>query len=154
MADIEVVLICLQEKGVKTGKPNKRPPIDTKNVASTSAAATKRDAAVENTTAKHVTTVYNYEEVEKYLPMQLFSEPVTCGICSTYNSKVRSNIIAHLKCHSTGLVPAKDITNPVPCIDKSELMFNKMTNHAAFSAKVDDKRIKCLVEVSTSNREK
>ncbi|XP_065206642.1 uncharacterized protein LOC135836014 isoform X3 [Planococcus citri] len=140
------VVVPNSEKGGGKGKQFKKVS-DSKNLPSTSAATTaeSKEAAVDFP-AKQITTVYSLRDVERYLPMQLFSEPVTCGICSTYDSKVRQNIILHLKCHSTGLGPVKDITNPVPCTDKSELMFNKMTNHAAFSSKAEDKKIKCLIE--------
>ena len=155
MADIEVVFtLFLQEKGGGKGNKQFKKISDSKNLPSNSTTMTAKPKEAADIPAKQLTTVYSLQEVEQYLPMQLFPEPVTCGICSTYNSKVRQNIIVHLECHSTtGLVSVNDITNPVPCTDKSELMFNKMTNHAAFSAKADDKKIKCLIEVSTLNRE-
>lgn len=154
MADIEVVFtLCLQEKGGGKSHKQYKKFTDSKYLSSASTATTAKQKEAADLATKQITTVYSLQDVERLLPMQLFSEPVTCGICSTYKSKVRQNIIVHLECHSTGLVPVNDITNPVPCTDKSELMFNKMTNHAAFGAKADDKKIKCLIEVSTLNRE-
>lgn len=81
---------------------------------------------------------------------QLFTVPIGCGICNKYSTKVRTNILYHLKSHELGLTTNKDIVNPVPRMEKNELMFNKMTNHAAYTVKNDDKKnfLQTKIEVS------
>lgn len=55
--------------------------------------------------------------------------------------------------HITGIASTnKDIVNPVPQTEKTELMFNKMTNHAAYSAKNGEKKniVETKIEVSAN----
>lgn len=99
--------------------------------------------------APQVTTVFSREDVEKQLPTQLFKELVHCGHCN-YTSKVRINILNHMDSHKSGWATNKDIVNPVPQKEDNELMFNKMTNHAAYSAKEGEKRDSVLAKVEVS----
>lgn len=55
--------------------------------------------------------------------------------------------------HITGLATTqKDIVNPVPQTEKTEQMFNKMTNHAAYSAKNGETKsiVETKIEVSAN----
>ena len=81
------------------------------------------------------------------LPRQaIFTRPIRCGTCS-YETKVRSNMVRHLELHiekdiQEAIPPSSAPVNPVPCLDKKEMMFDKMTNlaassHIAASAKAD-----------------
>lgn len=54
-------------------------------------------------------------------------------LCS-FTTKVRSNLVCHLKGHETGLKDIdKELKNPVPSKGKSEKMFDKMINLSASS---------------------
>jgi hypothetical protein len=101
---------------------------------------------------KQITTVNSWEEVQKHLPMQTFRDFVFCGICQ-YKDKVRSNLLNHMKSHADGgLTISQNIVNPVPRIgkDQTDLMFNKMSNHAGYTAgrSDDDGSVKPKDEVS------
>lgn len=65
------------------------------------------------------------------IPMRcIFNTPLKCGLCN-YTNKVRTNFIRHFKMHlEEKPVPDSAPINPVPCLDKSEKMFDKMTNLA------------------------
>ncbi len=98
---------------------------------------------------QQVTTVYSAEEVDKLLSTQLFSQPVKCGICQ-YSSKVRINMRCHMISHDLGLPTNTDIINPVPRVEKTDLMFNKMTNHAAYAVKNDPKKDNSFAKIEVS----
>lgn len=82
--------------------------------------------------------VFLPEEVETLPRQAIYTRHVRCATCS-YMTKVRSNMARHLHLHLTSSsVP--DVTppnnapvNPVPCLEKKEMMFDKMTNLAASS---------------------
>lgn len=76
---------------------------------------------------------YTPEQIEKIPMRSIFSNPVKCGICQ-YSTKVRTNLVRHLQFHSQEInVPDTAPVNPVPCLDKNEKMFDKMTNLAISS---------------------
>ncbi|XP_076396772.1 uncharacterized protein LOC100877621 isoform X2 [Megachile rotundata] len=68
------------------------------------------------------------------LPLQaIYIRAVQCAVCP-YTTKVRTNIIRHLRLHAIDeSVPESGPVNPVPCLDKKERMFDKMVNLASSS---------------------
>ncbi|KAF5292640.1 hypothetical protein FQR65_LT11192 [Abscondita terminalis] len=67
----------------------------------------------------------------------IFNQEVKCSTCG-YGTKVRANLIRHFQFHKTGKelpIPATAPVNPVPCLDKNEKMFDKMTNLSLSSYK-------------------
>lgn len=77
----------------------------------------------------------------KYLPTEaeelprsaIFSRNLQCALCS-YSSKVRMNLVRHFQFHAASTeVPTSAPVNPVPCLEKNEKMFDKMTNLASSS---------------------
>ncbi|GLH14763.1 Uncharacterized protein GBIM_19083 [Gryllus bimaculatus] len=81
--------------------------------------------------------IFNPDEVN-FLPMKCISyHPLTCNVCN-FRSKVVSNIRRHLNFHNNKTmnpdeIPMNDPVNPVPHLEKKEMMFDKMTNLAASS---------------------
>lgn len=69
-----------------------------------------------------------------------FSTLAYCSSCP-YSTKVRVNFVRHLLAHQaanekpndTKVIPSSDPVNPVPCLERKELMFDKMTNWAGSS---------------------
>ncbi|KRT79400.1 hypothetical protein AMK59_7735 [Oryctes borbonicus] len=70
----------------------------------------------------------------KYLPRPpIYVSDVFCAICN-YATKVKSNMVRHLQAHQNEqAVPQTAPVNPVPCLEKSEKMFDKMVNLALSS---------------------
>lgn len=80
-------------------------------------------------------TKMSYSPAEmNLLPRQpIYSLEVRCSICN-YSTKVRTNLVRHLEFHSMEKeVPTSAPVNPVPCLEKNEKMFDKMTNLALSS---------------------
>lgn len=83
-------------------------------------------------------SVFLPEEVEVLPRQAIYTRPVRCATCS-YTTKVRSNMARHLHLHLTSnsipdvTPPNNAPVNPVPCLEKKEMMFDKMTNLAASS---------------------
>jgi hypothetical protein len=82
--------------------------------------------------------VFHPEDVELLPRQAIYTRPVQCATCS-YTTKVRSNMVRHLHLHLTSSIipdvvpPDNAPVNPVPCLEKKEMMFDKMTNLAASS---------------------
>jgi hypothetical protein len=73
------------------------------------------------------------EEIDQLPKRYIFNSDVKCALCS-YSTKVRTNLVRHLQFHSAEKsVPDIAPVNPVPCLDKNEKMFDKMTNLAISS---------------------
>nr|CAD7451807.1 unnamed protein product [Timema tahoe] len=97
-----------------------------------------RIASFSNSSTSNVTkTSYGPNDVHQ-LPMNaIFPQPISCAVCQ-FSTKVRVNLVRHLELHSSSnlsvaAVPSDCPVNPVPCLDKKELMFDKMVNLAASS---------------------
>ncbi|XP_050490929.1 uncharacterized protein LOC126873772 isoform X2 [Bombus huntii] len=76
---------------------------------------------------------FSPDEIDS-LPLQaIYNRVVQCAVCP-YTTKVRTNIIRHLRLHAKDeSVPESGPVNPVPCLDKKERMFDKMVNLASSS---------------------
>lgn len=78
-------------------------------------------------------SIYSPDEIDKLPKRYIFNSDVKCALCS-YSTKVRTNLVRHLQFHSAEKsVPDIAPVNPVPCLDKNERMFDKMTNLALSS---------------------
>lgn len=76
---------------------------------------------------------YNPTEIELLPRQPIYSTQLRCAICN-YSTKVRTNLVRHLEFHSMEKeVPTTAPVNPVPCLEKNEKMFDKMTNLALSS---------------------
>lgn len=90
-----------------------------------------------NLTGRVVKTVYRPEEIH-LLPMSaILKDPIECSVCA-FKTKVRSNMKRHLGLHldpdvDPADIPTVEVVNPVPCLERNEKMFDKMTNLAASS---------------------
>ncbi|XP_046980826.1 uncharacterized protein LOC124545909 [Schistocerca americana] len=90
-----------------------------------------------NPTGRVVKTIYRPEEIH-LLPMSaILKDPIECSVCS-FKTKVRSNMKRHLGLHldpdvDPADIPTVEVVNPVPCLERNEKMFDKMTNLAASS---------------------
>ncbi|VVC37522.1 Zinc finger C2H2-type [Cinara cedri] len=119
----------------------------------------KNDSAIPKVIVEDKNTKQFSPDTIDNIPMtHIFLNPIGCSLC-TYNTKVRSNLILHLNIHKNGqCIITKEIVNPVPSIENSELMFDKMINLSASSyeamisekTKVDKLNTK-IVEVSPIN---
>ncbi|XP_055856688.1 uncharacterized protein LOC129919731 [Episyrphus balteatus] len=71
---------------------------------------------------------------QNLLPLQpIFNNQVYCSVCN-YKTKVRTNMFRHLQLHNQDVdVGSVDPVNPVPCLEKNEKHFDKMTNLACSS---------------------
>nr|CAD7424961.1 unnamed protein product [Timema monikensis] len=97
-----------------------------------------RVSSLSNSSTTNVSkTSYGPNDVHQ-LPMNaIFPQPISCAVCQ-FTTKVRVNLVRHLELHSSSnlsvaAVPSDCPVNPVPCLDKKELMFDKMVNLAASS---------------------
>lgn len=80
-------------------------------------------------------TKFTPEEVKSIPQAAVFFEPLGCALC-TYSTKVRSNLVRHVKQHEagSGSVAALEILNPVPeRRDNERPEFDKMMNLAGSS---------------------
>lgn len=99
--------------------PQEQPTSTTEDVAKTDAVSTKNS--------------YSPSEIELLPRQPIYSAEVRCAICH-YSTKVRTNLVRHLEFHSKEKeVPTTAPVNPVPCLEKNEKMFDKMTNLALSS---------------------
>lgn len=93
----------------------------------------KETPVVEQTSSPSLQVSYTPDQIDKIPIRSIFSNPVKCGVCQ-YSTKVRTNLVRHLQFHSQEIyVPDTAPVNPVPCLDKNEKMFDKMTNLAMSS---------------------
>lgn len=93
---------------------------------STAAASSTQSSLVEKTT-------YSPDEIDQLPQRYIFNSDIKCSVCP-YRTKVRTNLVRHLQFHSSErAVPQIAPVNPVPCLDKNEKMFDKMTNLALSS---------------------
>lgn len=77
--------------------------------------------------------IFSPEEIDKLPQRHIFTTDLKCSLCS-YSTKVKTNLVRHLQFHAREkAVPTMAPVNPVPCLDKNEKMFDKMTNLAASS---------------------
>lgn len=77
--------------------------------------------------------VFGPEDIERLPRPPVYAQEVKCKVCS-YATKVRSNMLKHLKAHfENKAVSEQAPVNPVPCLEKNEMMFEKMVNLAASS---------------------
>lgn len=73
---------------------------------------------------------YCTNEIDQLPKKEIFSRTIVCNHCS-YSTKVRKNMAQHLKCHEVGQsAPSSERVNPMPCLEKKEMMFDKMINLA------------------------
>lgn len=80
-----------------------------------------------------IKTTFTPAEINLLPRQPISSTELCCAICN-YSSKVRTNIVRHLEFHtSEKVVPTTAPVNPVPCLEKNEKMFDKMTNLALSS---------------------
>lgn len=93
----------------------------------------KEDPEDNRSEQKVTKTSYSPSEIE-ILPRQaIYSAELKCAVCN-YATKVRTNLVRHLEFHSMEKeVPTTAPVNPVPCLEKNEKMFDKMTNLALSS---------------------
>ncbi|XP_044261158.1 uncharacterized protein LOC123009097 isoform X2 [Tribolium madens] len=76
---------------------------------------------------------YGPDEINDLPKRCIFTSEIKCALCA-YSTKVRSNLVRHLQFHSAEKsVPETAPVNPVPCLEKNEKMFDKMTNLAISS---------------------
>ncbi|XP_025992233.2 uncharacterized protein LOC105202475 isoform X3 [Solenopsis invicta] len=76
---------------------------------------------------------FSPDEIEQLPRQAIYNREVQCAVCP-YTTKVRTNIVRHLKLHAKDeSVPESGPVNPVPCLDKKEKMFDKMVNLASSS---------------------
>lgn len=77
--------------------------------------------------------VFGPEDIDRLPRPPVYAQEVKCKVCS-YATKVRSNMLKHLNAHfENKAVSEQAPVNPVPCLEKNEMMFEKMTNLAASS---------------------
>lgn len=77
--------------------------------------------------------LYHPSEVDQLPRSAIFVRDLQCALCS-YSSKVRMNLVRHFQFHDQHSdVPTSAPVNPVPCLEKNEKMFDKMTNLASSS---------------------
>ncbi|XP_075218375.1 uncharacterized protein LOC142323088 [Lycorma delicatula] len=73
---------------------------------------------------------YCINEIDQLPRKEIFTRQIHCNHCS-YSTKVRKNMTQHLKCHEKGQsAPSAEQVNPMPCLEKKEMMFDKMINLA------------------------
>lgn len=73
------------------------------------------------------------QEIELLPRQPIYSTQLRCALCN-YSTKVRTNLVRHLEFHSMEKeAPTTAPVNPVPCLEKNEKMFDKMTNLALSS---------------------
>lgn len=78
-------------------------------------------------------TVFAPNEIDQLPKRHIFEAEYKCADCS-YSTKVRTNLIRHFNFHEMEKnVPGIAPVNPVPCLNKKEKMFDKMTNLAISS---------------------
>lgn len=83
--------------------------------------------------SKITKTSYAPSEIESLPRQAIYSSELKCALCN-YATKVRTNLVRHLEFHSMEKeVPTTAPVNPVPCLEKNEKMFDKMTNLALSS---------------------
>lgn len=76
---------------------------------------------------------FSPDEIESLPRQAIYNRVVQCAMCP-FTTKVRTNIIRHLRLHAIDeSVPESGPVNPVPCLDKKERMFDKMVNLASSS---------------------
>ncbi|GLV36934.1 small ovary [Carabus blaptoides fortunei] len=77
--------------------------------------------------------MFGPDDIERLPRPPVYAQEIKCKLC-TYCTKVRSNMQRHLQQHiDEKTVPETAPVNPVPCLEKNEKMFDKMTNLAASS---------------------
>nr|XP_008194761.1 PREDICTED: uncharacterized protein LOC103313398 isoform X2 [Tribolium castaneum] len=92
---------------------------------------------------------YGPDEIDKLPKRCIFNSEIKCALCA-YSTKVRSNLVRHLQFHSAEKsVPETAPVNPVPCLEKNEKMFDKMTNLAisSFTGRMGGPKSETKVEV-------
>ncbi|XP_063239436.1 uncharacterized protein LOC134540552 isoform X1 [Bacillus rossius redtenbacheri] len=81
---------------------------------------------------------YEPKDIHKLPDKDIFKEQVSCSMCS-FATKVRVNMVRHLEMHEAekrsagSAVRSSCPVNPVPCLNRAEMMFDKMENLAASS---------------------
>lgn len=79
---------------------------------------------------KKIFQPYEFDDLPR---SSIFESEVFCAVCS-YHTKVRMNMIQHLKRHfESKPVASVDPVNPVPCLNQSEKHFDRMNNLACSS---------------------
>lgn len=88
---------------------------------------------VVKTESNPLKTNFSPSEVDLLPRQPIYSTALCCAICN-YSTKVRTNLVRHLEFHTMEKdVPKTAPVNPVPCLEKNEKMFDKMTNLALSS---------------------
>lgn len=82
---------------------------------------------------------FSPNEINEIPLVPVFPKLLKCSMCK-YKTKVRTNLLIHLNLHVESAaqesnVPDAEVVNPVPCLDKNEMMFDKMMNLASSSHK-------------------
>lgn len=78
-------------------------------------------------------TTFSPQEIDQLPRPPIYQADVFCSVCN-YATKVKSNMVRHLQAHQNEqAVPETAPVNPVPCLEKSEKMFDKMVNLAMSS---------------------
>lgn len=78
-------------------------------------------------------TVFSPGDIDRLPRPHIYQTDVFCSICN-YATKVKWNMVRHLQAHQNEqAVPETAPVNPVPCLEKSEKMFDKMVNLALSS---------------------
>ncbi|GJQ85897.1 hypothetical protein Trydic_g21753 [Trypoxylus dichotomus] len=78
-------------------------------------------------------SIFSPNEIEQLPRPPIYQTDVFCAVCN-YATKVKSNMVRHLQAHQNEqAVPRTAPVNPVPCLEKSEKMFDKMVNLALSS---------------------
>lgn len=97
---------------------------------------------------------YGIEDIHRIPRAHVSYNDLKCYYC-TFTTKVRLNIIKHIKLHEkypdgipqrlyvtegiSSPIPVKQPVNPVPCLERKELMFDKMMNLAGSSFEIKKK---------------
>lgn len=96
-------------------------------------------------------TVFSPREIDQLPRPPIYQSDVFCAVCN-YATKVKSNMVRHLQAHQNDkAVPESAPVNPVPCLEKSEKMFDKMVN-LALSSHSGGKMATAKVEKGEENR--
>lgn len=109
-------------------------PLQKRKSTDSSTTGVKENLFSEETKINNSNKLYLNPSEQDKLPLQsIYSTDVHCALCE-YKSKVRLNMVKHFQQHlSNKIVSVSAPVNPVPCLEKNEKMFDKMTNLAISS---------------------
>lgn len=110
-----------------------RPKLKRRSTGEAPGPISKEDVEENKSEPKTAKTTYSPAEIDLLPRQAIYSAMLKCSVCN-YATKVRTNLVRHLEFHSLEKdVPTTAPVNPVPCLEKNEKMFDKMTNLALSS---------------------